>query len=303
LNRDFDEAVVDSSGRIYLSGSGVWGGGAIARLTPNGAVDETFGRVIGGGGTRANGLYSYSGYNAAISSAGSRLLTAGELHIDYGSLAPFVQIVARTTDDAAPSPIEMNNRVVSLTGTSHDDDVHLAGGPVFEGSDDVSVLLNGFGRLFRGRDMDQFSAIGGDGDDFFTNYLSGIPCRIAGGNGRDRIGGGDKNDTLEGGAGRDFIDGGDGADRIVGGGGNDQIRGEGGADHLYGRAGNDGIVGGGGNDYIDGGSGADRLDGGRGNDVFAAFDSTIDHVFGGAGSDTATADKDDVLDAIESATG
>ena len=73
-----------------------------------------------------------------------------------------------------------------------------------------------------------------------------------------------------------------------------------GDDGLTGTPGSDVIVGLGGNDVLSGVDGFDILCGGEGNDTFLARDNKKDKVNGGDGFDTATLDKKDKRDGIES---
>ena len=208
---------------------------------------------------------------------------------------PGLVLIGRlTVNNGVPSPITLAGRRVSVNGTSGNDVVHA------EDFSIVSADLNGFGRSFDAADVDVISVSGGDGDDEISmGDVHNHPVEVSGGDGSDKITGGDKNDTLSGNAGRDFIDGGLGADLISGNGGKDQLRGQGGADHLYGGAQNDYLEGDGGNDRLDGGSGSDVMHGNGGNDRFIANDGEIDSLFGDGGTDTATADAQDVVTSVE----
>jgi len=274
-------AVVDTSGRIYVSGPG----GSVGRLRPDGTADPSFGVVSGGGSY-------FVGYAAGIQSNG-RLIIPGEKGYDATT---HIQLIGRLTeDDGNPSPFFISNRTLFANGTAGDDR--------FFAEDITHALMiqnHGFGRIFIDSDFDRISLSAGDGNDYVQMDLHGVTAHVSGGAGSDHISGGERNDTLEGNAGRDFIDGGGGADVIVGGAGNDQLRGEAGADHLYGRAGNDVIEGNGGADHIDGGTGTDILHGNGQNDVLVSLDTSfIDQVFGDGGHDSAHADGDDLLMSVE----
>ena len=279
--------ILDGQNRIYL----IDNLGAAVRLTSDGALDDTFGRVIVDDESKV-AFGSSSGVAGLLSDG--RLVFAGEpLQLPRQS---GIELIARlTADDGNPSPVTLANRILSVTGTSGDDTVTLS-----EGTGVVRATLNGFGREFDTSDVDVVSATGGDGNDRLdaTRLLS-VPASLSGGNGIDRINGGPKGDTIQGNGGRDFIDGGLGADLISGGGGNDQIRGQGGADHLFGGPGNDYLEGDGGNDQLTGGAGTDVMHGNAGDDTFFAADGEVDSLFGDGGSDTATVDNDDMLTSIE----
>ncbi len=130
------------------------------------------------------------------------------------------------------------------------------------------------------------NAIGGSSDDLITGNIKG--------------------NILDGRAGNDTIDGDDsggieaplpdGDDSIFGGDGNDSIIGDGGQDTIDGQAGNDTINGGPGHDALTGGAGTDLILGDSGNDRFFAFDGSIDTLYGGSGTDTATVDS--LLDTV-----
>ena len=86
-----------------------------------------------------------------------------------------------------------------------------------------------------------------------------------------------------------------GANTLRGGPLGDTLRGLGGNDTLYGLGGNDRLYGGSGNDRLFGGAGRDLLEGGTGNDVISARDRTRDTIRCGAGRDTVTADRIDLI--------
>ena len=199
---------------------------------------------------------------------------------------------------------------------------------LFTGSGDDVLHLDGaaddgFGNLLRtgaGNDV-VFSGAGGDnvdageGDDF-----------VNGGNGGDVLEGGAGVDTVSyfgssaavsvsffagtaaGGWAQgdvltafEYLEGSDVAgagDVLEGAEGDNEIRGLAGPDTLRGLAGNDLLLGGDGDDSLDAGIGADRVDGGNDNDFLSVGalrgpvqdSDRLDHLFGGAGFDTITAD-------------
>jgi Ca2+-binding RTX toxin-like protein len=137
---------------------------------------------------------------------------------------------------------------------------------------------------------------------------------LVGGNGNDKGFGGAGNDKLYGNAGKDTLQGDAGNDRISGGASDDKLYGGAGNDKLYGASGNDLLNGGAGNDYLSGGLGRDHLIGGSGSDTIVAGRNGGNRINGGsgadkirvrnhhkdvvecgAGRDTVTADKVDVL--------
>lgn len=121
---------------------------------------------------------------------------------------------------------------------------------------------------------------------------------LNGGADDDLLFGGKGNDQLNGDDGNDLLDGGDGTDALAGGAGNDQIDGGLHNDTANGGAGNDTVLGNEGDDMLHGAFGFDRLEGGNGNDLLEVGDlrgavqdlERVDHLFGGAGFDTISAD-------------
>jgi Ca2+-binding RTX toxin-like protein len=95
---------------------------------------------------------------------------------------------------------------------------------------------------------------------------------------------------VEGAAGKDTITGGDLADYLVGGDGDDV---------LAGGASNDLIMGDAGNDQLFGNGGRDTLRGGDGNDALFGGPTSVDAIFGDAGSDSAANDAKDTFADIE----
>jgi hypothetical protein len=116
-----------------------------------------------------------------------------------------------------------------------------------------------------------------------ANVLQGSNVNdvIRGLGGNDRLFGRGGNDTLFGGLGNDLLDGGVGLDKLLGG------------------AGRDTLSGGSGNDILDGGPGVDLFRAGPGNDSLKARDGKREIVDCGAGRDTATVDRVDVVRGCE----
>jgi uncharacterized delta-60 repeat protein len=290
-NTLLDHLVLDQDGNIIVLGSNP--GLQMVRVTPDGLLDETFGRIIA-----LNPIDGFVSAHNAFMQGNALLIVGGRnAEVDDRDFRSFVTFDRIKANDSGPaSPIALNGGVVSVMGTSGADTIDL-----FNDGTSIFTTLNGFGRAFPTTDVQQASVTGGAGDDWIRARNATTRVHIAGGPGSDKIAGGTGRDTLEGNAGRDFIDGGDGADVISGGAGNDQIRGQASSDHLYGRDGNDYLEGNGGNDAIDGGNGVDVLHGNEGADLLvSAGDSAIDSVFGDDGQDRAHADPDDILDSIES---
>lgn len=102
-------------------------------------------------------------------------------------------------------------------------------------------------------------------------------------------------DYIEGLAGDDKIDGRYGDDTIWGGAGNDTMYGYFDRDTLYGDEGDDTIYGGYNRDLIDGGAGKDTIWGENDPDTIYAVDGEVDTINCGSGTDTVTADPEDVV--------
>jgi Ca2+-binding RTX toxin-like protein len=161
-----------------------------------------------------------------------------------------------------------------------------------------------------------------------TDSLAGIE-NLTGSDNNDTLTGDASNNVLNGGLGNDILNGGAGNDTLVGGGGVDTVDystapsgvtvnlaagaaigygndvlsgitnviGSPFDDSITGDANANTLVGGGGNDTIVGGLGSDTVDGGIGNDTIQVRDGNIDFVTCGAGTDSVTADFNDVVNA------
>jgi serralysin len=123
---------------------------------------------------------------------------------------------------------------------------------------------------------EDYTIMGGTGDDRFT--LSGVlqDSELYGNSGHDQLTGGAGNDRLFGGRGADTLAGGVGQDRLTGNSGNDT---------LFGDQGNDNLLGGGRNDSLFGGDGRDTLKGQKGRDELSG-DNGSDTLLGGGGNDS-----------------
>ena len=168
-----------------------------------------------------------------------------------------------------------------------------------------------------------------------ANVLQGLGGRdtLRGGAGNDTLSGGNKNDLLFADDGQDFLVGAAGVDalsyegrtdavsvtmdgvandgasgekdnvagtieRFILGDGDDFFIGTGRTQIVNGGAGADTIRGGGGGDSLTGGAGRDSILGEGGDDVIFAFDTEIDTIHGGSGTDVAERDADDVVSAV-----
>lgn len=165
---------------------------------------------------------------------------------------------------------------------------------------------------------------GGPGDDSITGGIG--PDRLLGGEGRDAIAGqkgpdlifgGPGADRLQGNRGDDYLDGGvgddvlygglisgkpaayDGYDVMLGRGGNDRLAGGWQKDRLFGGTGDDRLAGGQHADYLKGEGGRDALLGERGDDLLLGRDGERDALWGGPGTDRATADSVDAVRGVE----
>jgi hypothetical protein len=115
--------------------------------------------------------------------------------------------------------------------------------------------------------------------------------------------GGNSDDVIAGGPGANHIQGGPGNDSIAGEQdptfdptvGNDNLEGGDGNDSINGGDGDNQLDGGNGNDVIQGGFGSDRFIGGAGNDTLQADDGVFDQLSCGSGTDSGTADPDDLV--------
>lgn len=130
----------------------------------------------------------------------------------------------------------------------------------------------------------------GEGDNVLPSIYSvgGSPAgdHFVGSSADDGLFGVDGNDTLLGLGGSDRLNGWEGNDLIIGGQGSDQ---------LVGGPQNDTVKGRRGDDELHGKTGADSLSGGGGNDTLESVDQWVDDVTCGAGTDSATVDRHDVV--------
>jgi Ca2+-binding RTX toxin-like protein len=225
-----------------------------------------------------------------------------------------------------------NDAVESGTGRDHVDtgegDDKVDGGP---GHD---VLMSGPGTdaLDGGEGDDALDA--GDGDDSLDG--GGGNDTLAAGPGDDHLTDGDGShsdgaDGIDGGDGTDLVSygtrvaavtvdlaqtgavsgeagegdtvvaaesvtGGAGADTLLGTTAGNELTGGPGADVIDGRDGGDALFGEAGDDSLTGGAGTDELRGGSGSDVIATSDGSADRVSCGIGTDSVSADANDLID-------
>jgi uncharacterized delta-60 repeat protein len=303
-------AVVDTTGRIILSGS------ALVRFNPDGTLDTSFGRggvsqLFGGRTTEQDGEVlvgssmliapNGAGFLVHVDENGNYDATFGRVTVGMFWLTPRGSFIegqhARVESDGSvtvwgqytnglliavriqgggnvPGPVQrLADGTISVTGTSGNDVIHFDT-EYYWGT----ARLNGIGRAYFPEDIGRFAANGGAGNDVIDGDWFGTirAAQFSGGDGNDSIVGTDKSDTLVGNA---------GSDTIIGGSGADFIRGNGGRDHLYGGGGNDRIYGGDGGDWIYGQVGNDQLFGDGGIDRIYSDDAGRDTLHGGGGDD------------------
>jgi uncharacterized delta-60 repeat protein len=296
----------------------------VARYTPDGQLDATFG---GGDGiviTDFGGLQDYAAEVAVL--PGGRILVAGTRSQRYVSGNDFA--LARYLGDAAvPVPL-------TVTGTPGKDRITVS-----RGADGLSidVTVNGVTTKHALQDVSSITLSGlGGNDRLEVSDRITLPATLDGGVGDDTLLGGGGKDTLLGGDGNDVLDGRGGADLFRGGVGTDTAdytlrknplfigigtsaddgeRGEGdnvysdvenvwggrGNDTIRGSSANNRLVGGAGDDVIYGRGGRDTLLGGAGNDLIYARDGdgVPDTIEGGDGNDAAQRDPTDLLTSVE----
>jgi Ca2+-binding RTX toxin-like protein len=211
-------------------------------------------------------------------------------HKIIGTDAPnMLTVLPSTLIDWSADPIEPDPLPPGLTGN-----FYYSPGFFQPRYPSPATVLGGGGDDVISGDAGADSLDGGEGSD-----------RIAAAAGNDRVEAGSGNDTIDGGEGDDKLYGRSGVDRIFGGNGNDRVAGNGGHDKLFGEGNVDRLYGGDGNDLLDAGTsndrlygegGADSLYGNRGNDrLYSDGDATMDHLFGGPGTNLARADLIDAL--------
>jgi Ca2+-binding RTX toxin-like protein len=134
--------------------------------------------------------------------------------------------------------------------------------------------------------------IEGDEGHYTTVTVDGGDDIFVGGAGNDTLYGRTGWDWLDGGAGNDTLYGGAQNDVLLGGAGNDTLFGEDGDDYLAAGDGADNVWGGAGNDTLVDGGGSEAQYGDDGDDTFLiSADATFNWFSGGAGSDTASAER------------
>jgi Ca2+-binding RTX toxin-like protein len=298
-------AIRDSDGQTFTTTT--WSSGGYSLALPAGTYT-----VWGGGGT----LGGYVKYTSVV---------IGSENVKRDFRPDYVNSVAGpgVEPQALPNFAQLNNGVLSISGTSGDDSFSLSvSGTLF------SVTRNDETVQFTTSAVKSIVLSCGDGNDTVTLGAGVIGASIRGGNGNDSIQGGAGADTLRGDAGDDTLFGGAGNDRIYGGDDADSLTGEAGADRiwggndndklfggsnndiLYGESGNDSLYGQNQNDLLDGGTGADYMSGGRDIDtvdyssrslgLFVELSTRSDLPTGRSGE---TGESDNVLTDVENING
>jgi Ca2+-binding RTX toxin-like protein len=239
---------------------------------------------------------------------------------------PLLPLVVNAGDRNDQVDVDDNGlRDVTVYGEDGRDTIHVGSGagssPVLDGGrgdDDLSTANNGDGTpvLRGGPGNDELNigelagglAYGGTGNDrilYTVGFNPSSPVRLDGGDGNDSYAFGPdfRPAAMVPGAGLDTLDQSlvssssgftfDMSDcpgcveRVIGSPNDDQITGDGRAQAIF---------GGDGNDTLDGGGGSDVISGQAGDDTIGARDGAVDGVLCGAGADSVTADRFDLVD-------
>jgi uncharacterized delta-60 repeat protein len=201
---------------------------AVARVTPDGPLDDSFG--TGGAGFTVTSIGTEDRVAEVATFSDGSILLAGS---SEGLFAD--QALVRYTKRGILDPL-FGKQVTNLWTdqfSNHSDDLVMA------------LLMMPDGRYVVGGT----SGLNGYRISLARYRGAGLACTKVGT---------DSNDTLRGTA---------RADILCGVGGKDVIKGFGGADRIYGGSGNDSLYGGGGNDVLFGGAGSDLMSGGTGRDL------------------------------------
>jgi uncharacterized delta-60 repeat protein len=238
---------------------------ALARLTPTGGLDPTFGdagRARFSTSPPAPPLYTTWG--GPSHDVDSILLPDGKIVTVISALGGL--LLLRHLDDATPGiTAAIEAGVLKVRGAAGDDHIALR-------RDGGAIQVVGLPQRFDSSLFSRIEIAALAGDDILDASASPVPVSLDGGDG---------NDVLLGGAFADLLLGGTGHDTLFGGRGDDTLHG------------NDG------NDYLNPGPGADQAFGDAGNDQIFSLDNAPDRVDGGAGFDRAKADSSDLLVSTE----
>lgn len=195
-----------------------------------------------------------------------------------------------------PAPVSKNSLGATPTGKCLTKYIGTSAADRIEGSNNGDIEYGQGGNDYlRGQAGDD-CLFGLDGND--TMIGDEGADTIAGGNGDDKGYGSAGNDIVNGNAGKDLLYGDAGNDRVSGGASVDKLFGGLGADKLYGGLGNDTMDGGAGNDYLSGGGGSDHIIGGSGNDTVIGGPNGGDRISAGTGADKVSSrnKRKDVVD-------
>lgn len=304
-------------GKFAVAGFTGSGQLAVAKLTPDGALDGSF----GGGGTGV-----YDGVPVAAGAiarqpdgklvvGGAAPSGAGAARIDdsfpeanvagasarEGSVAPFLVTLTKT------SGFPVSFSFVTGTGIAADpvDFIGRSGTLTIPAGQTTGVvgIATVLDRLFEPNETfwiefaDPANATLGlrIAPGTIQNALRSGRCAnlVVGRAGIDIITGSPRGDLIRGRPGDDVLFGLAGADCLSGERGHDQLDGGNGSDRIDGGSGDDRLKGDGGNDRIVGGRGRNRYSGGTGNDTIYARNGRAEIVECGPGRDRAKVDRND----------
>ena len=247
------QVLLDADGNAVLIGRA--GSTVVARVTPDGELDETLGRVVARGFADP-GVQAGAMPGAAVVQGDGKLVIVGQraIYADVANVNTTFVTRLHMKDDGVETPVSLAGGVLTITGTPARELLSA-----YQTSDVVFGVRRGYGRAFDAADVARVDLFAREGDDYvIAEHLTSIPARVVAGLGHDKVVGGGGDDTLEGSGGNDSIDAGAGNDVVNGGNGQDALRGLDGDDTLQGAAGDD---------ELRGGAGIDANDGGPGNNV------------------------------------
>jgi uncharacterized delta-60 repeat protein len=273
------DLAVQPNGMILVAGEHDQNSMVVARVSPGGLVDPSFGDEGVATATFGSPPTNAVARGIALQPDGKIVIAGdGQGAIGVARLQPGGALDTTFGGDGEQT-LDFNPQLTDLGS-----DVALA--------PDGKIVVSGSGNnvTFVGRLQGDSggSGGGGGGGGGGTNgrapRCAGKTATIVGTGGRDRLKGTRKNDVIVALGGADRISGGGGKDVICGGNGNDTISGGSGNDSLYGQGGKDSLSGGAGKDKESGGAGNDKLFGGSGNDTLTGG-AGRDKLVGGAGKD------------------
>jgi uncharacterized delta-60 repeat protein len=284
------DLAVQPNGMILVAGKRGQNSMAVARVSPGGLLDPSFGDEGFAAVTFGNPPTAAIARGMALQADGKIVIAGdGQGAIGVARLQPGGVLDTTFGGDGAQT-LDFNPQLADLGN-----DVALApdGKIVVVGSGNNVTFVGRLQGDSGGSGGNGGGGGGGGGTNGRVPRCAGKTATIVGTGGRDRLVGTRKNDVIValggadrifGGGGKDVICGGDGNDTISGGSGDDSLYGEAGKDTLSGGAGKDKESGGAGNDKLSGGAGNDQLSGGAGNDKLSGGAGN-DKLSGGAGND------------------